>query len=326
MTNQKKKFYENDTSVTGVLKTMSVKNLTTQAGVPMKIASLSVETGEGETHRVQTMAVAHFEKNGQKEENKQYKAIETMEQKYISKEDIANGKKDENGIDYTLATVVNVKGSLELNMYKNKNDKLVENTQINARFVNSLDNPDPRTFGSNFTLQTFLVSKGSRVLDNDENETDEVKFKAATIDYRGTAHVFEFKANDEYGVATWMEEDAEIGQTLVLQGLNINKYIIEQVERPNPAGIGKPIIDTKREIDRKLLVEGICPIEDEEDPKFISDKEVKESMKKYEDLKVEKQSSTNSKSSNTVKKGVTTAKKSSPITNASTITDDDLPF
>ncbi|MEJ7218432.1 hypothetical protein [Staphylococcus gallinarum] len=326
MTNQKKKFYENNTSVTGTLKSMNVKNLTTQAGVPMKIASLSVETGEGETHRVQTMAVAHFEKNGQKEENKQYKAIETMEDKYVTKEDIANGKKDDDGNEYTVATVVNVKGSLELNMYKNKADKLVENTQINARFINSIDTPNPDSFGSEFTLQTFLVSKGVRVMDSDENETDEVKFKAATIDYRGTAHPFEFTANDEYGVATWMEEDAEVGQTLVLQGLNINKYIIEQVERPNPAGIGKPIIDTRREIDRKLLVEGICPIEDEEDTKFITDKEVKEAIKKYEDLKVEKESATNSKASSTVNKGVATSKKTSPVTKAANISDDDLPF
>ena len=90
---------------------------------------------------------------------------------------------------------------------------------------------------------------------------------------------FEFTANDEYGVAEWIEDEVELGQSLILQGLIINKFIVEQVERSSSAGIGKAIVDTRREVERKLLVEGIIPIEDEDDPKYITEEEIKEANK-----------------------------------------------
>ncbi|WRN11406.1 hypothetical protein UM570_04190 [Staphylococcus aureus] len=45
----------------------------------MKIATLRIETGKGETHTAKMMAVKHFERDGVKTENKSYSAIETMQ-------------------------------------------------------------------------------------------------------------------------------------------------------------------------------------------------------------------------------------------------------
>ena len=98
----------------------------------MKIATLRIETGKGETHTAKMMAVKHFERDGVKTENKSYSAIETMQKEYVSIEDISENKAGEDA----EATVVNVNGSMSINMYKNKAEKVVETNQIEARFVN----------------------------------------------------------------------------------------------------------------------------------------------------------------------------------------------
>lgn len=315
-----KKQFENKVSVTGTLKSLEVVDLVTAKKVPMKIATLRVETGKGETHTAKMMAVKHFERDGVKTDNKSYTAIETMQKEYVSIEDIAENKVEEG----TEATVVNINGSMSINMYKNKAEKVVEANQIEARFVNRVKDVENAQFGAEFTLQTYLISKGQRVIKNEE-ETDEVTFKAATIDYRGQAHPFEFTANDEYGVAEWIEDEVELGQSLILQGLIINKFIVEQVERSSSAGIGKAIVDTRREVERKLLVEGIIPIEDEDDPKYITEEEIKEANKKYEDKKTEVEASTNGTKKTEVKKGVATSKPKAAKPTIE-IDDDDLPF
>lgn len=319
---ESKKQYENKVSVTGELKSLDVIDTKTQKGVPMKIATIKVETGKGSTHTAKMMALEYFEKDGQRNDNQAYKAIQTMENEYVSKEDIAKNVAPEGSVP----TVVNINGSLELNMYKNRAGALVESSQINARFVNRINNPEEATFGAEFTIQAYVTSKGVRVEKNDE-ETDEVKFKAATIDYTGTAHPFELTGNDEYGVATWLEDDSEVGQTLILQGQIINRYIVEQVERSTEGAVGKKIIDTKRDVERKLLVEGIIPIEDEDDKKFITPQEIKDSTKKFQDKKVEIESSTGSKTKE-VKKGVQTSKAATTVGKSPkpTIDEDDLPF
>ncbi len=45
-----KKQFENKVSVTGTLKSLEVTDLVTAKKVPMKIATLRIETGKGETH------------------------------------------------------------------------------------------------------------------------------------------------------------------------------------------------------------------------------------------------------------------------------------
>lgn len=321
----KKRVYENEVTVVGELKELEVRDLKTKKGVPMKIANLQVKTGEGEVHRATMMAVEYFERDGKQEENKAYKAIETMESDYISIKNIADRKLEDN------PTVVRVFGSLENNMYKNSNTgEVVENTQINARFVNRLDTPITEDFGVEFKIEVFVASNPTPILDKDYNETGSVKFKVATIDYRGEAHPFEVVADNEYGVAEWAEENLSLGETLTINGVWHNKYNIKRVERPNPAGVGKPIIDTKREIDNRILVEGITPVVDEDDIRIIPVEVIKEAQKAYEQHKTEvKSSETKSENTKGVKgvKGVqgtnTSTVKKKPTT---TIDPADLPF
>ncbi|EJN7321784.1 hypothetical protein NRV55_000339 [Staphylococcus pseudintermedius] len=312
------KRYENKVTVLGELKELEVREITTKKGVPMKMANISVQTGEGEVHRARMSAMEYFENDGKKEENKAYKAIETMQDEYVSLKDIA-----EKNLQDVSPTVVGINGYIENNVYQGRDGKLVEMPTIQANFV-SRRNAKKEDYGVEFVFQTFALSSAARVTNKDGDETDSVRFKVAAIQ-RGMAQPFEVEATDEYGVAEWLEDNLEKGMTLTINGQWINKYILKQVERPNPAGIGKPIVDTKREIENRILVEGVTPAEDEESVDYITTDEMKDAMKKYEDYKVERQSASQEKKKQEVKKGVNIVKKST-TTDTSTLTDEDLPF
>ncbi|EGQ3936110.1 hypothetical protein [Staphylococcus pseudintermedius] len=312
------KRYENKVTVLGELKELEVREITTKKGVPMKMANISVQTGEGEVHRARMSAMEYFENDGKKEENKAYKAIETMQDEYVSLKDIA-----EKNLQDVSPTVIGINGHIENNVYQGRDGKLVEMPTIQANFV-SRRNAKKEDYGVEFVFQTFALSSATRVTNKDGDETDSVRFKVAAIQ-RGMAQPFEVEATDEYGVAEWLEDNLEKGMTLTINGQWINKYILKQVERPNPAGIGKPIVDTKREIENRILVEGVSPAEDEESVGYITTEEMKDAMKKYEDYKVERQSASQEKKKQEVKKGVNIVKKST-TTDTSTLTDEDLPF
>lgn len=314
-----KKQYENKVTVLGEVKELNVTDLKTKNGVPMKIANYSIQTGEGEVHRVTQMAVEYFEREGKKEENRTYKAIQTLEDEIVTIQDIA-----EKGLEGN-PTVVRVNGSLEVNMFKNKAGVFNETAQINGRFVNRVTDAKPEDYGVEFTIQAFAMSSGIRVQDNNGEDTEKVKFKAATIAYDGQAHPFEFSADDEYGIATWAEDDLTQGITLTLSGKIFNKYNVKQVQRQAEGGIGKPIVDTVREIERGILVEGVIPVDDEENPKFITKEEMTESIKKYEAKKVEVESSTPKENKTEVKKGVQKSAPSS-VAKKPVVSSDDLPF
>ncbi|HDV6075340.1 TPA: hypothetical protein RJJ83_002218 [Staphylococcus pseudintermedius] len=312
------KRYENKVTVVGELKELEVREITTKKGIPMKMANISVQVGEGEVHKARMSAMEYFENDGKKEENKAYKAIETMQEEYVSLKDIA-----EKNLQDVSPTVIGINGHIENNVYQGRDGKLVEMPTIQANFV-SRRNAKKEDYGVEFVFQTFALSSATRVTNKDGDETDSVRFKVAAI-HRGMAQPFEVQATDEYGVAEWLEDNLEKGMTLTINGQWINKYILKQVERPNPAGIGKPIVDTKREIENRILVEGVSPAEDEESVGYITTEEMKDAMKKYEDYKVERQSASQEKKKQEVKKGVNIVKKST-TTNTSTLTDEDLPF
>ncbi|EKH7773533.1 hypothetical protein OJ623_RS11825 [Staphylococcus pseudintermedius] len=312
------KRYENKVTVVGELKELEVREITTKKGIPMKMANISVQVGEGEVHKARMSAMEYFENDGKKEENKAYKAIETMQEEYVSLKDIA-----EKNLQDVSPTVIGINGHIENNVYQGRDGKLVEMPTIQANFV-SRRNVEKEDYGAEFIFQTFALSSATRVTNKEGDETDSVRFKVAAI-HRGMAQPFEVQATDEYGVAEWLEDNLEKGMTLTINGQWINKYILKQVERPNPAGIGKPIVDTKREIENRILVEGVTPAEDEESVDYITTDEMKDAMKKYEDYKVERQSASQEKKKQEVKKGVNIVKKSA-TTNTSTLTDEDLPF
>ncbi|EMW6481384.1 hypothetical protein AAFE97_000551 [Staphylococcus pseudintermedius] len=312
------KRYENKVTVLGELKELEVREITTKKGVPMKMANISVQTGEGEVHRARMSAMEYFENDGKKEENKAYKAIETMQDEYVSLKDIA-----EKNLQDVSPTVIGINGHIENNVYQGRDGKLVEMPTIQANFV-SRRNAKKEDYGVEFVFQTFALSSATRVTNKDGDETDSVRFKVAAIQ-RGMAQPFEVEATDEYGVAEWLEDNLEKGMTLTINGQWINKYILKQVERPNPAGIGKPIVDIKREIENRILVEGVSPAEDEESVGYITTEEMKDAMKKYEDYKVERQSASQEKKKQEVKKGVNIVKKSTAASTPA-LTDEDLPF
>lgn len=323
---KKNKRTENKVVVVGELKKLDVKFIA-EAGadkVPMKIAEIHIESGEGEVHIGKMMAMESYkdkEDPSKRVENRSYKAITTMEEEYVSKQDISEGKAPEGAVP----TVVRLNGHYELNIYKNRAGELKEVPQIQADFVNRVDNPNPEDFGATFSVDGVVIAKGIAELDNDENETGVVKFKVAPLDFKGMAHPIEFKADDEIG--EYFLEEAEIGSTVSLQGIVFNKFIFKEVERVGGTMIGsKKIVDTKRESDRRIFVDTAMLIEDEDSPRYIKEEEYKEALKLYEAKKVDEQARVQgtAKKEEPAKKGLIRGSKSAkPKVD---IKSDDLPF
>lgn len=285
-TKKQKQYFENFVEVIGKLKTFNVQDkVSEKSGERYKNILIAVETGTGETHQIRKMEMENRTKDGKRVPNDQYKAIETMQEKYVAMDSIPEGNPE--GLK---PTIVRVTGSLENNMYKSsKTGKLVEATQIRGRYVSEHE-ATPEEFGAFFTIQTFMLEGARREQDRDGNDLDTVITKMATIDYKEVAHPFVVKANDEYGVAEFLEAECEIGHTYTIGGRIVNKYIVIREERPNPAGVGRPIVDVKRVDDRKMLVESIIP-ENEENPlKFIDAEIRKKAIANYQAARTEKES------------------------------------
>lgn len=296
----------------------------------MKSADISIETGEGEVHRVKMMAVESFvdkKDPSERVENKGYKAIQTMEDEYVSLKAISEGQHPEG----TQATVVRANGSYELNIYKNQAGELVENPQINARFVNRVDNPNPEEFGATFTIHGFLLATGRKEEDYQGEETGYSIFKVAPIDFRGMAHPIEFKAKGDTG--DFFSEDGEANMSVVVQGQIHNKFIYREVEVDDGTAIGSAkLVKTERETDRKIEVIAGNLYEDEEHPNFISLEAIKKALELYEQHKVDKKSEVKKevKKEATKSGGMTRVtsktKSKSPFNGGIDVSDDDLPF
>lgn len=326
-----KRFLENRVTVLGTVKSIKITDRD-EAGpnkFPAKSLRMVVTTGEGENHTVEAFAMKHYidketekvavDKDGNKAINEAYKGLETVEREYITQEQI-----DKQGLEVS-PTIVRVNGSLEHNMYKNgKTGQLVEGLKIGARFFNRLDNTEDE-FGVTYTIEAFTLTGATRVLDKDENETEEVTFKAATIDYKGIAQPFEFTVQGK--MADGVEDGLEQGMSVLISGSIRNKFHTYEVPREaSGMSFGETIVDIKRETIRKNIATGIN-VYDEDDAKAISREKMTEAIKKYEAAKLEVKSSEPKKKEVKANNGFNApAKKPVASTMASDISDDDLPF
>lgn len=328
-----KRFLENKVTVVGTVKNIVVKDMA-EIGAnkfPAKSVRMTVTTGEGENHTVEAFAMKHFmdretqkvatDAAGNKEVSQSYKALETVENEYIPEDLTKTGEKYEG----QTPTVVRVNGSIENNMYKGRNGQVVEGVRISARFFNRVENSADEEFGARIEkLEAFTLTGATRVLDKDENETDEVTFKAATIDYKGVANPFDFTVQGK--MADAVEDGLEQGMSVLISGNIRNKFHTYTVEREaSGMSFGETIVDVKRETVRKTIATGIN-VYDEDDAKAISNGDMGEAVKKYEAAKLEVQSAETKKKETKAATGFNAAPKKPATSMATSIQDDDLPF
>lgn len=325
-----KRFLENRVTVLGTVKSIKVtdRDEVGQHKFPAKSLRMVVSTGEGENHTVEAFAMKHYidketnktalDKTGQIAINGAYTALETVEREYISQEQI-----DEQGLE-VAPTVVKVNGSLENNMYKNKAGQVVEGLKISGRFFNRIEN-NTEEFGVTYTIEGFTLTGAKRVTDKDGEDTEEVSFKAATIDYRGLAHPFVFTVTG--AMADGVEDGLEQGMSVLISGKIRNKFHTYKVARETTGmTFGEEIVDVKHETIRKTFATGINAY-DEDDKNAIAKDLMSEAIKKYEAAKLEVKSAESKKKEVKANNGFNApTKKPVASTMTTDINEDDLPF
>lgn len=338
---------ENNVEIVGKLVSMEIKDLTTKTDkTPMKMGTVRVRTAEGETHTVNVMAMKYF-KNNPKEENKQYKAIQTMEEKYITEEETLN----ENGEHFgEAATNVIVRGNFQPNVYKNKAGETIENLRLQGRYISGSNNVTEKDFKATVVLSGYIEAEPIEEMKNDEG-TGRYIFKLRVVDYQNKAFPIEIVAGDVIDddgdtveAGEWIAENYEKGQTVTIGADIINRFIVKETARKR-GGIGKKIVDTSKDIQREYrLYSAEDPLdyndydEDEvEDVKqVVFPSQIKESFKNYETFvadqlaaaeKRKSEKDSDSDETKTAKRGAMgggAAKKKA--SGKSKVSQDDLPF
>lgn len=305
MAEEVKKFQsENRVTIIGELVSLEIKDMMTKTNVPMKTGSLKVRTAEGEVHTVRLMQMAYF-KNDPENKNDQYKALQTIEDEYITEEDTKNNNSEHFGAN---PTIISVSGSMEPNVFKTKAGDVVENVGISGRFINRVTDATAEDFKAVLRFSGFVHQAPTpevKMVDGEETETGRYKVGIRGIDFQNKAFPIEFIAGkvkldedseDEFDAGAWIEEEFEAGQTVVVDADIINRYIVKKVERPNEGGFGK-MVDTKRDVQREYsLFSALEPISFEElDEDNNADRlravfpdQMKEALANYETYKADR--------------------------------------
>lgn len=342
---EEKKFQsENNVEVVGILEDLEIRDkkndgtpMQTKTGIPMMMATLKIGVAEGETHRVDMMAMKNYPSKPN-EVSGQWKAMETLKNEYISRKDTEDSNSEHVG---KKANIVSVRGNLDANVYVNQAGETVENLRIQGRFVNRADNTPAEGFGATFTLSGFV--KGNPVPEmKGEEETGRYLVDFRVVDYQNKAIPVKLVAGqveDEgevINVGEWVEENIEMNQTMTFMGELVNRYIVKEIPRANQA-VGKKVVDTKRDVVRENVIEGgVVPVHfdeaDEETDKerVVFADQIKESVANYEQFKAEQEAASKNRASGGAAKKTKgfTGGKSSKSTGASkpVVNDGDLPF
>lgn len=304
MAEEVKKFQsENRVSIVGELVSLEIKDMMTKTNVPMKTGNLKVRTAEGEVHTVRLMQMAYF-KNDPENTNDQYKALQTIEEEYITEEDTKNSNSEHFGDN---PTIVSVSGSMEPNVFKTKSGEIVEDVGISGRFINRVVDTSEE-FKATLRFSGFVHQAPTpevKMVDGEETETGRFKVVIRGIDFQNKAFPVEFIAgkvkldpdsDEEFDAGAWIEEEFEAGQTVVVDADIINRYIVQKVERPNEGGFGK-MVDTKRDVQREYsLFSALEPISfedlDEDDnadrQRAVFPDQMKEALANYETYKADR--------------------------------------
>lgn len=349
---EEKKFQsENRVEVVGTLDKIEFRDTNksgnayqTKDGIPMRMLTAHVTVAEGETHRIGMMAMHHY-KNNPDEVSSQWKAFETFENEYVSIEKSEDSNSEHFG---KTPDVVKVDGNFDANVFFNQAGEKVENTQVQGRFMNRVQNPSEVAKGATAQITGFVKADPIPEVGRDGEETGRYIVDFGIIDYQNKAIPIKLVAGqilDEDGevevdAAEFVEEAIEKGQTMTFNCIVINKYLVKKIERAREGGFGKKAVDTIRDITNEVLIEGGGdPVhhedadEDEDKLTVVFPEQAKEALEKYNQFVAEREASSKNKkasggsSESAAKKkgfGDGAAKKSTK--KKSNIQDDDLPF
>ncbi len=277
MTEEKKvlRQAENKVIIVGTLveKNLEPKTFTKADGTKNEAMTgdISVRTGENEVHKIRFFA-NKLTKAGA--ENKQYKALETVNNEYISQADVA--KAAEKGEDVT-ASVIRVNGSLSLNEFYAPDGKLRQYQQVSGRFVNRLKEDEDPTPKAEFDVEG-VVNKVAPEFNAEGDETERALVDLLIPEYGGKVIPYSFVVK-EHG-KDFVIDEYEKGSTVRIFGDIVN------IRKPHKKLIEVGFGSAKEEITYSYVdehsVSGGTPPYDEDDVKVFDLELIKEAMQQRE--------------------------------------------
>jgi hypothetical protein len=266
---------------------------------------------------VHTVSVFSKKYNKDEKESSIYKGLQTIKNEYKS---IAKYGEDE--ADRVRITT----GKLGLNEYVGQNDEIKSYPQISANFINRLKAGEEFNPRAEFEVEC-VIKNVKPEMKNDE-ETGRAIVDVIIPVYGGKVIEFRFVATEENGVADYLLNNVEKGQTITLFGDVVNRTIVER--REVGTGFGKPQEKIKSKTIREFVITGGNPPLDEDDEKAYSMDAIKKALverEAYHNEMKEKKKQKESKSASGGKSAGFGAKKEDKAKKPSiSDDDDDLPF
>lgn len=272
---------------------------------------LTVETGENEQHVVEFFATKHKKDGG---ENAIYKSLQTVVNEYQTVADVGREEADKVRIN---------QARIGLNEYYNQSGQLVSRPQINAMFINRVDDPEQYEPKAEFEVEVF-VKDIKEEIDKDGEETGRIEIHTFIPLYGGRVIPFTFIADDEVqeGAVEYAENELEPGSTVEISGdiINFAEKIVKKKERK----FGKDKEEVKWNTRREYVITAGEESLEEDDEGAFDPEAIKKALTEREIwLEELKNRQGGSKSKKEKKKGFGSKKNSEKKRK---ISEDDLPF
>lgn len=259
MTNNKQQLREADNfvNIVGELseKNLEVKEFDDKRNIGEKYKAMTgelhIRTGEHEVHRVRFFS-KEFTNAGA--ESRQFKALKTIQDEYISTADIAElAEKNKEEAEKLTPTKLSVRGRMGLNEFYGQDEQLRQYEQIDGQFANRLDADDKTPFGAEFKVEG-IVKNVIEEFDREGEETDRAKIELVVPLYNGSVIPLNFVVDNEQGGKDYVMDKFEKGASAEVLGQlkNIRKVdkIVEEM------GFGQDKVTEKVTYVNENLVQG----------------------------------------------------------------------
>lgn len=190
---------------------------------------LHIRTSEHEVHRVRFFS-KEFTNAGA--ESRQFKALQTVQNEYVSVADLAEreDKEDAEGNELT-PTKLRIRGRMGLNEFYGQDGQLRQYEQIDGQFASRLDADDKTPFGAEFDVEG-IVKRVIEEFDKDGEETDRAKIELLMPLYNGRVIPMNFVVGNEQGGKDYVMDNFEQGSSVRVYGQlkNIREVKTREVE------------------------------------------------------------------------------------------------
>jgi hypothetical protein len=162
------------------------------------------------------------------------------------------------------ASRVSVTASIRENSFAGRDGRIVNTWQLSTNFINSMKNSDDEeaTF-----LVTGVVVKKIHETDREGEETGRLIVKLCIVGWNGSANVIDFIA--EGSAADHIDRNWEQGDTIKAAGvIAMTKKTVKTTE---DVGFGEPIVHTRTETRRELIIKSGSGAGLSEDESYDSD-------------------------------------------------------